>query len=292
MKLKVGIVTDSISNLPEDVAKKYDINMVKGLVYVDSKPYVPGIEITNKEILELIKTKTFKTAAPPPGDYLDLYNKIIDKYDLIISIHSPKAITAFIDSARMGAKRSKNPEKIIHVECGVTTVGLGLVSIATANLAQKITDRDLLISKVKDLCDKIEVLALVYSFEYVIKSGRVKQQLQGRLAKLFSFKPIIAIKNTKILTIEKPRNKNTSLKKFEQYFQKRFDPNSELKMIGMSQLGCVDEENSIRSIVEKNYPDCSILTTDVDPMIACNTGPGLLLLAYFSNTYDANFKLD
>ena len=65
---------------------------------------------------------------------------------------------------------------------GVTTIGLGLVAIATAILSKKITDSEELITNVKELSEKIEVLALINSFEYVIRSGRVKENVQGRLA--------------------------------------------------------------------------------------------------------------
>lgn len=287
--MKVGIVTDSLSNLPEDIAKKYDINIVNGSVYVDNQRYISGTEISTKEILEVIKTKTIKTAVPAPGDYYTLYEKLLDQNDLIISIHSPKAVTGFIESAKAGAKRTKSPEKIIHFESGVATIGLGLVAIATAILAPKITDEAVLTSNIKELCDKIEVLGLVNSFEYLKKSGRIKLQMEGRLASILKIRPILAMKRTKIITLEKPRNRTRAIKKLEQYFQKRFDPKSELKMIGMSQLECIDEADGIKSIIENEHPDYSILYTDVEPMIACNTGPGLLLVAYFADT-DFGFK--
>lgn len=289
--MNVGIVTDSLSNISDELAKKYDISVVNGSVYVDNHRYISNTEISSKEILEVLKTKTIKTAVPSPGDYLTLYDKLLEQHDLIISIHSPKSITAFIESARLGAKRTKNPEKIIHIECGVTAIGLGLVAIATAILAKKNSDKEQLIATVQELSEKIEVLALVNSFEYVIRSGRVKEKVQGRLAKLFSFKPIIAIKSKRIITIDKPRSREKSFKHFLQYFQNRFDPSSEVKLVGMSPLESDTEANGYTSLISKNYPEYSIIETDCDPMIAANTGPGLLLIAYFANTKDSNFKL-
>ena len=54
-------------------------------------------------------------------------------------------------------------------------------------------------------------------------------------------------------------------------------------MIGISQLQSEDEANAFKSMINKEYPVHEIIEADVDPMIACNTGPGLLLISYFGN---------
>ena len=162
---------------------------------------------------------------------------------------------------------------------GVTTICLGLVAIATAILSKKITDSEELITNVKELSEKIEVLALINSFEYVIRSGRVKEKVQGRLAKLFSYKPIIALKNKRIMTIDKPRDRGKSFKHFLQYFQNRFDPSSEFKLIGMSPLESYVEADGFTSFIKNDYPEYCIIETECDHLIAANTGPGLLMIA-------------
>ena len=93
------------------------------------------------------------------------------------------------------------------------------------------------------------------------------------------------------MTIDKPRDRGKSFKHFLQYFQNRFDPSSEIKLVGMSPLESNVEADGFTSLIKKDYPEYSIIETECDPMIAANTGPGLLLIAYFANSKDSNFKL-
>ena len=52
----------------------------------------------------------------------------------------------------------------------------------------------------------------------------------------------------------------------------------------MSQLFCESETNRIVSSLKSRFLDHNIIVTDVNPMIALNTGPGLILITYFSKT--------
>ena len=170
--MKVGIVTDSLSNLPLEVAQKYDIYIVHGFVYIENKKYVAGVDVSTEQILQIIGKKSLKTAVPSPGEYFKQYEELLDKYEIIISLHCPTKQTAFLKSAKAGAKRTRNPEKIHHIECGVATLGLGLVAISTAILSKNIDDLELLLQKINVLCKRVDVLGVLNSFEYIRKSGR------------------------------------------------------------------------------------------------------------------------
>ncbi len=282
--MKVAIVTDSLSNLPEEIAKENDIYIVRGLIYIDNKRYIASEEITTEEILQVIGQKTLKTAVPSPGEYFKIYNHILDNYDFIISLHCPTKQTAFLKSAKIGAKRTKNPDKIIHVECGIATLGLGLVAISVALLSKDITNKELLVQKINELSQKVEVLGIVNSFDYIKKSGRVKLKLAGTLASLLSIKPVLGMHGSDIFLLEKTRNRQKAIQKLQEHFLRQIDPTIEPKMIGLSHLMNIDEAKNIKSIIERRFPEHKIILTDVDPMIATNTGPGLLLITYFSKT--------
>lgn len=280
--MKVGIVTDSLSNLPPDLAKQYDIYIVYGSIYIDNKKYIANVEVSTDQILEIISKKTLKTAVPSPGDFYNIYEQILDKYDIIISLHCPTKQTAFLKSAKLGAKRTRYPEKIIHIECGVATLGLGLVAISTAILAREINDLDLLLKKIDSFCKRVDVLGALNSFDYIKRSGRVKLKFLGTVASIIAIKPVLAMHGSNIMLLERTFNREKALEKLQYQFQKRFDPSMEPKMIGLSHLKDLQEAEKIKSNINKKYPSHEVIFTDVDPMIASNTGPGLMLLTFFS----------
>lgn len=279
--VNVGIVTDVLCNLPQEEALKHNIFMVPGYIYIDNEKFISGKEITTKQILDVIGEKTLKTAVPSPGEYFKIYEEILDNFDYIISIHSPAAQTGFITSALAGARRTKAPEKIKHVECGVTTIGLGLVAIATSIMAKKEENIDLLIQKVNDLSQKIDVIGALGSFEYLRKSGRIKLVIAGTFASLISIKPVLALHGSKIKILEKTRNRQHSLDKLLEYFNKRIDDRFEPKIIGISHLMDQEGFDDLKRTITEKFPSHQLIVTIADPMIALNTGPGLVLIGYF-----------
>ena len=280
--MKVGIVTDELSNLPADIVEKFEINVVHGLVYIDDQKYVAGVEISSEEILQVIGKKDLKTGAPSPGEFFKIYEQLLDKYDIIFSIHCSKQTSAFIESAKIGAKRTRNPEKIKHMECGVAAIGLGLTVIGTAILSKSISDIEILEAKVSELCQKAELLGLVHSFEHLRKSGRVKLKVAGIMASLISIKPVIFMHEGKISVVEKTFSRNKSKKRFWEKFEDQFDQDFEPKLIGINHLMSKDKINEIITDIHEQYPNHEIFVSKADPMIASYTGPGLLIISFFS----------
>lgn len=282
--LKLGIVTDELSNLPSSITEKYNIYIVHGFVYIDNEKFRAGVDVTTEEILQVIGKKTMKTAAPSPGEYFAVYEKIIDKYDSIISLHCSTNLSAMMESAKLGAKRVKNPEKIRIVPCGVAALGLGLVAYATAMFAQNMTNLDELIAKVNELSQRAEILGCINSFEYIRKSGRIRFKALGTMGSIIKIKPVMVMHGTKISLLYKKFSRKGSLKKLVETCVDRIDPTIEPKMIGISHLEAENDANDIIDKIQSKYPSHDIIMTGTDPMIASFTGPGLIVLSYFAKS--------
>ena len=280
--MKIGIVTDELSNLPSTITEKYNIYIVHGFVYINNEKYRAGVDVTTEEIIQVIGQKSLKTASPSPGEYYAVYEQIIDKYDLIISLHCSTNLSAMMESAKLGAKRVKNPEKIKIVPCGVAALGLGLVALATAMFAQNMTNLDELIAKVNELSQRAEILGCINSFEYIRKSGRIRLKALGTLGSIVSIKPVLVMHGTKISLLYKKFSRKGSLKKLVEACMNRIDPSFEPKMIGISHLEAEDDAKDIIDKIQNKYPSHEVIMTGTDAMIASYTGPGLIVLSYFS----------
>ena len=47
--MKIGFVTDSTADVPENLASQYGIEVVPALVNIDGKSYADGVEISREE---------------------------------------------------------------------------------------------------------------------------------------------------------------------------------------------------------------------------------------------------
>ena len=59
--MKVAVVTDSTSDIPNEIAKKYDITIVPLNVHFDLDTYQDGVNITSEEFIrDLFQAKYFQ----------------------------------------------------------------------------------------------------------------------------------------------------------------------------------------------------------------------------------------
>jgi len=77
--VKIKIITDSTSNLEEDIAKKYDIDMIPAYAIIDEKEYIDDGSTTPEEFYELISnSKSAKTSMPSPQNVMEVLENMND----------------------------------------------------------------------------------------------------------------------------------------------------------------------------------------------------------------------
>ena len=280
--LKISIVTDSMCDLPKDIINLHNIHLVHGIIYVDNQKYISGVDITSEDIENLIEKHTIKTGAPPIGSYYEVYKKLSMNSDYILSIHPPKKLTAMIQSARLAARRLEHPDKVIHFETGVASLGIGLTAIVASKVSQMYDDIDKVKQIVEYYSKHVELIGTIDSFKYVGRTGRIKLKIGGMLATALNIKPVLSLHGTKITMLGKTTNREKAKQILIEKLKERIDHSFEIKLIGLGQFGCLDEAKTLSKKIKSIFSDWEFIFGNADAMIAANTGPGLILLAYLA----------
>src|SRR5512139_3410639 len=103
----VGVVTDSTASLPEALIKSLNIRTVAYYMHRGQEVLRDLITIQRDEFLRWLPTARVapKTAAPGPGEYLEVYEDLAHQGVLeIISIHMSARISAAFESATEAAR--------------------------------------------------------------------------------------------------------------------------------------------------------------------------------------------
>ena len=77
--MKLGIVTDSTSDLPRPIIEQYELEVIPALVVIDGTEYTDGIGITREEFyrrLPALRTPP-TTAAPSIGEFRARYDSLL-----------------------------------------------------------------------------------------------------------------------------------------------------------------------------------------------------------------------
>lgn len=189
--MKIGIVTDSTSDLPAYLVEEHNIQVVPTILILEGKEYSDGIGISREEFytrLPALRTAP-TTAAPSIGDFTAPYESLLSQgYDHVVSIHAANQLTTVINVARQAAKEF--PDKVTCIDSGSLSLGLGFQVLAAAEEAE--LGLKPVLDSIASTRKRLQVSAALDTMEYLRRSGRVPAAVAA-LGGLLSIKPMIEL---------------------------------------------------------------------------------------------------
>ena len=133
----IKIVTDSTALIKEEILNKYGIEVVPLYVNFKDETIVDGT-VENAAIFEKInKTQEIpSTSQPSPGDFVKVFEKIVQEGSEVISIHISSGISGTVESANTAAKMV-DETRISVFDSYSTSAGLAMLVIAAAEAAEE-----------------------------------------------------------------------------------------------------------------------------------------------------------
>jgi DegV family protein with EDD domain len=189
--MKIGIVTDSTSDLPAYLVEEHNIQVIPTILVLEGKEYLDGTGISREDFytrLPSLQTPP-TTAAPSIRDFTKPYESLFSQgYDHVISIHSASQLTSIVNVARQAAKEF--PGKVTCVDSGSLTMGLGFQVIAAAEEAE--LGLKPVLDAIASTRKRLQISAALDTMEYLRRSGRVPATVAA-LGGLLSIKPMIEL---------------------------------------------------------------------------------------------------
>jgi len=188
------LVTDSTCDLPPELIKKYNIQIVPIVIQVGKKSYLDQVEIKPKDFIHILETSSEKlsTSQPDPALFKKVYDKAAQSYESIISLHISEKLSGTIQGARMGCKDMEYVNKIHIVDSKTSSVALGLLVTEAAKLIQEGFRLEEIINRLKDAVNNVKIFISIPTLKYLIRSGRLSKT-KGFLGTLLNLKPIITV---------------------------------------------------------------------------------------------------
>jgi DegV family protein with EDD domain len=197
--LSTAIVTDSTSDIPLDVLKKYNIFQIPVDLIIGNKTYLDGFDLSRNDFyIQLPNLKQLPTtAAPSTGRFLALYEKIFDQgFSQIISIHAASGLSGIFNAARLASLEFS--QKIYVVDSQQLSLGLGFQVIASAKAAQENISFQTILKGIESIKERVHIYALLDTFEYIQRSGRISWA-RARIGSILNIKPIIELKEGEVI---------------------------------------------------------------------------------------------
>lgn len=197
--MKLGLVTDSTSDLPRSLVDAHAIEVVPCLLVLGDRQYRDGEGISRAEFYERLPhlQPPPTTAAPSIGDFAACYRRLFESgCDHVLSIHATGALTSIVDTARQAALEFG--PRLTVLDSHSLSLGLGFQVLAAAEVADQGLDAAL--SAAESTRRRLQLFAVLDGLHYARRSGRLPPTL-AILGGLMHVKPLIELSGDEIRTL-------------------------------------------------------------------------------------------
>jgi DegV family protein with EDD domain len=283
--MAVDIITDSIACIPQEIANKYGITIVPLDIIYKEKVYKDGVDISPSEFYEILKTSGSlpSTSAPPPKEYLDVYEKALDKGNEILVICPSKKLTHVFGSATVAATmlKEKRPDARIEVIDSGTAAGAEgyvVMDLAKANHEKEPGLAEL--SKMAlSIMEKVYVIVCIDTIDYLAKSGRVPYILAWTTSML-KIKPVIELLplGKGVIPLDRPRTRQRALQRVMEILEEKTRGLAVRVMV--QHANAMEDARELAQQVKSRLHCDPVYIQDFTPVMGVHTGPGLVGVSY------------
>ena len=265
----VAVVTDSTADIPTAEAEALHITVVPAILTIEGKTYVDdGKEITRAEFYRLMPTMSEPptTAVPSSLAFEKAYQQLIDEgYKRILSIHVSGRLSGMINSANHAAQLFGDQ---IHIfDSGQLSLALGFQVMEAASAALAGMSFESVVETTRDARNKVRLIALIDSMEYLKRSGRVNW-LRAGLGDLLNIKLLIGVSDGIIEKISLIRTRRKGIDKLDS-LARSWGP---LERMAVLHSNLPDEAATVAEQL-RNLSSTPPLIVDVTTVIGTHVGP-------------------
>lgn len=277
----IKIVTDSTAYLPESLIQEHHIRIVPLYVHFGNEAFKEGQEMTNAEFYARLKTapQLPTTSQPSAGDFLEVFKDLSSAGHEILTLTISSQLSGTWDSA-MAAKNMLPEAQIEVVDSLSTSMGLLLIVKAAADAVAEGASLHEIASLCEEIKEKLHVLFVVDTLEYLAKGGRIGGA-KAFLGTILKVKPILFLQQGRIEPLEQVRSKSKAQARLLDLIAERLgDKGAEAQTAVTHAMAPEDGARLKQEVVERL--GCSEpLVAEIGPVIGTHTGPGTVGIAAY-----------
>ena len=279
MEMKTRLIVDSTSDLLPEI--KQQVHVVPLTVSFGAEEYVDGVTIDHKGFYEkLVETDVHPTTSQAsPAAFAEAYAQAAAAGEAAVVITVASKLSGTYQSAMIAAQEFDN---IYVVDGGTVAIGGGILVALALQYLQEGMSAQALAQKLEEEKEKIVIVALVDTLEYLKRGGRVSKTV-AFAGTLLNIKPVLAVAQGEILMLGKARGSKQGNNLLVQEIEKAggvdFDKPVLLGYTGISDALLLKYMEDSRQLWDGNLE--TVRYTTIGSVIGTHAGPGAVAVAFF-----------
>lgn len=277
----VTIVVDSTSDMTPQVASR--VRTVPLTIRFGDREYVSGVDMDSRRFYEMLVESDIlpTTSQASPYAFEQVFRELVDRGEDVVCITCSGKLSGTCQSARIAAEEF--PGKVHVVDSNTIAIGMGILTEYAVKLLDKGFNAGEIARNVLQKRDKIRLLALVDTLEYLKKGGRISSTA-ALAGSLLNIKPVITLTGGEIKVLGKARGSRQANNLLIEQIQKAggvdFTKPLLLGYTGLSDALLRKYIRDSAALWEENREDLPVSL--VGSVVGTHVGPGAVAVAFFA----------
>lgn len=279
--MSVRIIVDSTVDMAPGLEAK--VGVVPLTIHFGKREYVSGVDIDSCRFYEMLVESDIlpTTSQPTPFAFEQVFDDAVKAGDSVVCITVASKLSGTFQSASIAAQAY--PGRVFVVDSQTATIGSGILAQYALELADRGMRPEEIARNVMAKREKVRLLAMVDTLEYLKKGGRISATV-ALAGGLLNIKPVITVTDGEVKMLGKARGSKQANNLLVQEIQKAggvdFDKPLLLGYTGLSD-----------AMLQKYITDSAPLwegsrdalpCTIVGSVVGTHVGPGAVAVAFFA----------
>lgn len=278
----IKIIVDTGSDIPPELAEKYDIDVISFLSIFGDEQYVQRVDITNEEFFDKLENYDGipTTSQTPFGDMLDFFREQCENHESVIYFALSSAASGQYQTANIvkGELEEENPNIDFRiVDTQKFSLFIAQTAIYASNLVRDGKSVDEIIEKSQEYINSWRCYLLVDTLKYLEKGGRLSKAA-AFVGTMLDIKPILTIENGLVESLDKLRGKKKLLEKLIEKVQDDDEFDSENPKFMVVQSDETKGQKVCDMLRDEFGEDCIELYGEFGPLIGTHVGRGAIAI--------------
>ena len=279
--MSVRIITDSGIDLPGELDPRLTV-IPLGITF-GTTTYADGVDLTNDRFYELLieSDELPKTSQATPFTYHEVLAPICAAGDEAVVITLSSKLSGTYQSAVTAASEF---DGVYVVDSKNVTIGQSILVQYALRLVEEGLGAAEIAEKVAAAADRVCLLALLDTLEYLRRGGRIPKSV-GMIGEVLSIKPVVGVEDGEVVMLGKARGSKNGRNQLHQQVEKHGIDFTMPVLLGYTGLSdkllrkYLDDNRAIweHVVAEEDLPIASVGAT-----IGTHVGPGAIALAFFA----------
>jgi DegV family protein with EDD domain len=277
----IAIVTDSTQYLPRAVIERHAIHIVSLWVNWNGRTDRESDFTDFDAFYDFLRSggELPSTSQPSVGDFLAVYEPLVERGDDILSIHISGDISGTVrvgEQARQALiENGMAPERMVVMDSRTGAAGQGFVALAASNAVRAGGGLAEAIAAARAMREDTYILMAVDTLEFLRRGGRIGAA-QAWIGATLKVKPILTI-DGEMKPVERVRTAGRAFERLVDHLVERKE--SGCDAFAVAHTNALETAERLVERGREIYGRDPEIFSEIGPVIGTHTGPGLLGVA-------------